>query len=49
MNGLEEIQGYIKKCIHEKEEVQGTIRDIEEKRTQLAQQRNEKKAKQICW
>lgn len=43
MNGLEEIQEFIKKFIYEKENVQKQIAEIEEKRTQLAQERNEKK------
>jgi len=43
MNGLEEIQEYIKGFICEKEKIQGQITKIEKNRTQLAQQRNEKK------
>lgn len=43
MNGLGEIQGYIKNFICEKENIQRQIAEIEARRTQLAQQRNEKK------
>ena len=43
MNGLEEIQEFIRKFIYEKEEAKKQIAEIEEKRTQLAQERNEKK------
>ena len=43
MNGLEEIQEFAKKFICEKENVQKQIEEIEEKRTLLAQERNEKK------
>lgn len=43
MNGLEEIQGCIKNFIYEKEKLQRKIAEIEEKRTQLAQKRNERK------
>lgn len=43
MNGLEEIQGCIKNFIYEKEKLQRKIAEIEEKRTQLAQKRNEMK------
>lgn len=44
MNGLEEIQVYIKNFICEKEQAQRQIAQIEAKRTQLAQCRNEKKS-----
>lgn len=43
MNGLGEVQAYIKSFICEKEHIKRLIAEIEEKRTQLAQQRNEKK------
>lgn len=43
MNGLGEVQEYIKSFICEKGQAQRQIAEIEEKRTQLAQQRNEKK------
>jgi len=43
MNGLEEIQDCIKSFIDEKVQIQKEIAKIEEKRTQLAQVRNEKK------
>jgi len=43
MNGLEEIQEYIKSFVCEKKYMQEEIIKIEEKRTQLAEQRNEKK------
>ena len=43
MNGLEEIQEFVKEFIYEKENVQKQIAEIEEKRTLLAQERNEKK------
>ena len=43
MNGLREVQGYIKNFVCEKEQIQRQIAEIEEKRTQLAEQRNEKK------
>ena len=43
MNGLEEIQGFIRNFIFEKEQTQAKIGEIEEKRRQLAQQRNVKK------
>lgn len=43
MNGLEEIQGCIKNFICEKKQIQAKIGEIEEKRRQLAQQRNLKK------
>ena len=43
MNGLEEIQGFIKNFICEKEQTQAKIGKIEEKRRQLAEQRNSKK------
>ena len=41
MNGLEEIRECIKDFICKKEQVQKQITKIEEKRTQLAQKRNE--------
>lgn len=44
MNGLEEVCGYIKNFICEKNEVQKQIVEIENKRTQLAGQRNIEKA-----
>ena len=43
MNGLEEIQGYIKNFVYEKQQIQRQIIEIEEQRMKLAQQRNEKK------
>jgi len=43
MNGLEEVQACIKNFICEKQLIQKQIVEIEEKRTQLAGQRNEKK------
>ena len=43
MNGLDEIQVYIKSFIDEKVQIQQEISTIEEKRVQLAQERNEKK------
>ncbi len=43
MNGLEEIQGCIKDFIFEKGQLKTKIAGIEQKRTQLAQKRNEKK------
>ena len=43
MNGLEEIQGSIKNFIYERQQVKNQISEIEEKRAQLAQERNEKK------
>ena len=43
MNGLEQIQESIKNFICEKKQVQQQIMEIEEKRTKLAQERNEKK------
>lgn len=43
MNGLEEIQGFVKNFICGKEQTQAQIGEIEEKRRQLAQQRNSKK------
>ena len=43
MNGLEEIREYVGNFVVEKGQVQKQIGEIEEKRTQLAQQRNEKK------
>ena len=43
MNGFEEIQRCIKNLICEKKEAQQQISRIEERRTLLAQQRNEKK------
>lgn len=49
MNRLEEIREYIKNFICEKEQVQKQIAEIEEKRTQLAQQRNEKKKSNSDW
>ena len=49
MNGLIEIQGFIEEFINEKKEVQRQIVAIEEKRTQLAEQRNEKKSTNGDW
>lgn len=49
MNRLEEIREYIKNFICEKEQAQKQIAEIEEKRTQLAQQRNEKKKSNSDW
>ena len=43
MNGLREVQGYIKSFVSEKENMDRQIVEIEAKRTQLAQQRNKKK------
>ena len=43
MNGLEEIQEIIKNFIYEKQQMKQQIAEIESKRTQLAQERNEKK------
>ena len=43
MNGLEEVQEIIKKFICEKQQLNKQISEIEEKRTQLAQERNKKK------
>lgn len=43
MNGLGEVQEYIKDFVCEKENIQRQILEIEAKRTQLAQERNEKK------
>ena len=43
MNGLEEIQECIKNFIYEKEHSQRQIVEIEQKRSQLAQKRNERK------
>lgn len=43
MNGLGEVQEYIKNFVCEKEQLQRQINEIEEQRTQLAQQRNETK------
>lgn len=43
MNGLEQVQGSIKNFICERKQVQQQIAEIEEKRTKLAQERNEKK------
>ena len=44
MNGLEEIQGIVKKFIDEKQGVTTQIANIEAQRNQLAEERNEKKA-----
>ena len=56
MNGLEEIQGNIKNFIAEKQQVKKQISEIEQKRTELAQKRNEMKKfykkclyKKICY
>lgn len=49
MNRLEGIREYIKNFICEKEQAQKQIIEIEEKRTQLAQQRNEKKKSNSDW
>ena len=49
MNGLKEIQGHVKNFICEKEKIQKQIVEIEEKRTQMAQQRNEIKASNSDW
>ena len=49
MNGLKEIQECIKNFICEKVQVQQQIAKIEEKRIQLAQQRNEKKKSNSNW
>lgn len=43
MNGLEEIQEIIKNFIDERQQVKKQIAEIEAERTQLAQERNEKK------
>lgn len=43
MNGLEEVREIIRKFIYEKQQVNKQISEIEEKRTQLAQERNQKK------
>lgn len=43
MNGLEEIQKIIKNFVNESKQVKKQISEIESKRTQLAQERNEKK------
>lgn len=43
MNGLEEVQEIIKNFIYEKQQVNKQISEIEEKRTQLALERNNKK------
>lgn len=43
MNNLEEIQEFIRNFVYEKKETQRQIVEIEEKRTQLAQKRNEMK------
>lgn len=49
MNGLEEVQGYVKNFISEKQQMQQQITEIENKRTQLAGQRNEKKNANGDW
>ena len=49
MNGLEGIQESIKNFICEKSQLQQQIIEIEGKRTQLAQQRNEKKKSNSDW
>lgn len=49
MNGLKEIYEYIKNFICEKGKAQQQISEIEEKRTQLAQVRNEKKKSNGDW
>ena len=43
MNGLEEIQKIIKNFVNESKQVKKQISEIESKRTQLAQERNDKK------
>ncbi len=49
MNGLEEIREYIKNFACEKQQIQQEIVKLEEKRSQLAQVRNEKKKTHGDW
>ena len=51
MNGLEEIQKIIKNFVYESKQAKEQIAEIENRRTQLAQERNEKKNANTsnCW